>query len=67
MNSGGVPAAPTAVISLLIWDSLPGQRLNNTAELIEVEKSEFAWFGGRSDGAHANRSKVGSGPDFEFI
>ena len=40
-NSGGVPVVPVAVISRLICDSLPGQRLDNTDKLIEAPVTRF--------------------------
>lgn len=40
-NNGGVPIVPVAVISRLICDSLPGQRLDSTNKLIEVPETRL--------------------------
>lgn len=40
-NNGGVPVVPVAVISRLICDSLPGQRLDNTDKLIGVPETRL--------------------------
>ena len=66
-----MPAVPVAVISLLICDSLPGQRLDNTGKLIEIRNNDcLAEMHSHREHANSLRTtceKLVSVTQFEFI